>query len=726
MTTDRSSHLLHFRAGGTSLVLDCSGPRLPRVLHWGADLGDLEDDASGGAGDLAALTALATASVAELGTSVPDVPVPVSVLPEQSAGWLGTPGLSGHREGGDFSCAFTVRELRFPGPRSLTVEAADEQAGLGLRWELELTPSGLVRQRARLTNQGEGTYTLEALQLALPVPAHAAEVLDLTGRHLRERSPQRHEFTLGTHLRENRRGRTGVDATLLHAVGERGFGFRGGEVWSLHVAWSGNHRTFAERTNSGVSLLGGGELLLPGEMRLRPGASYTTPWLLGSYGRGLDDMAGRFHTYLRQRPHHPATARPVTLNTWEAVYFRQDLGTLTALADAAAEVGAERFVLDDGWFRGRRDDRAGLGDWYVDPEIWPEGLHPLVEHVRSRGLQFGLWVEPEMINPDSDLARAHPGWILSAAGRMPPEARHQQVLDLGRPEAYAYVLERLDALVGEYAVDYLKWDHNRDLIDAGSGPYGVGGVHAQTTAVYALMDELRRRHPGLEIESCSSGGARVDLGILERSDRVWTSDCIDALERQQIQLWTGLLLPPELMGAHVGAPGAHTTGRTHSLDFRAGTALFGHMGIEWDLTLATPEERRRLAEWIAVHKRLRPLLHAGTVVHGDSHDPAVLVHGVVAPDRSHAVYAVVQKATSVQMPTGRVRLPGLAEDTRYAVTPLPPGDAVRGPVTSPLPWWTPEGVELPGRVLSVIGVQAPTLYPESLALIEVRQVPHRA
>lgn len=723
MTTDRSSHLVHFRSGGTSLVLDCSGPRLPRVLHWGADLGDLDADTPGGGGDL---VSLATASVAELGTSVPDVQVPVSVLPEQSAGWLGTPGLSGHREGADFSCAFTVRELRFPGPRSLTVEATDEQAGLGLRWELELTPSGLVRQRARLTNQGEGPYTLEALQLALPVPAHAAEVLDLTGRHLRERSPQRHEFTLGTHLRENRRGRTGVDATLLHAVGERGFGFRGGEVWSLHVAWSGNHRTFAERTNAGVCLLGGGELLLPGEMRLGPGAAYTTPWLLGSYGDGLDAMAARFHTYLRQRPHHPATARPVTLNTWEAVYFRQDLGTLTALADAAAEVGAERFVLDDGWFRGRRDDRAGLGDWYVDPEVWPEGLHPLVEHVRSRGLQFGLWVEPEMINPDSDLARAHPEWILSAAGRMPPQARHQQVLDLGRPEAYAYVLERLDALVGEYAVDYLKWDHNRDLIDAGSGRHGVGGVHAQTTAVYALMDELRRRHPGLEIESCSSGGARVDLGILERSDRVWTSDCIDALERQQIQLWTGLLLPPELMGAHVGAPAAHTTGRTHGLDFRAGTAFFGHMGIEWDLTLATPDERRRLAEWIAVHKRLRPLLHGGTVVHGDAHDPAVLVHGVVAPDRSHAVYAVVQKATSVQMPTGRVRLPGLARDARYAVTPLPPGDATRGPVTSPLPWWAPEGVELPGRVLSVLGVQAPTLHPESLALIEVRRIAPRA
>ncbi|MFE7813337.1 alpha-galactosidase [Streptomyces sp. NPDC057433] len=719
MTADRSSRLVHFRAGGTSLVLDCSGPRLPRVLHWGADLGDLGDGTSGGTDDLASLAA---ASVAELGTSVPDVPVPVSVLPEQSAGWLGTPGLSGHREGADFSCAFTVRELRLTAPRSLTVEATDEQARLGLRWELELTSSGLVRHRAFLTNRGEGPYTLEALQLALPVPAHAAEVLDLTGRHLRERSPQRHGFTLGTHLRENRRGRTGVDATLVHTVGERGFGFRGGEVWGLHVAWSGNHRTFAERTNSGVSLLGGGELLLPGEVRLGPGATYGTPWMYGAYGRGLDDMAARFHAHLRQRPHHPATPRPVTLNTWEAVYFRQDLETLTALADAAAEVGAERFVLDDGWFRGRRDDRAGLGDWYVDPEVWPQGLHPLVAHVRSRGLQFGLWVEPEMINPDSDLARARPEWILSAAGRMPPEARHQQVLDLGRPEAYAYVLDRLDALVTEYAVDYLKWDHNRDLVDAGSGGRGTGGVHAQTTSVYALMDELRRRHPALEIESCSSGGARVDLGILERSDRVWTSDCIDALERQQIQCWTGLLLPPELMGAHVGAPVSHTTGRTHGLDFRAGTALFGHMGIEWDLTRATPGERRRLADWIEAHKRLRPLLHGGTVVHADHHDPALLVHGVVAPDLSRAVYAVVQTATSVQAPAGRVRLPGLAPDARYALAPLPPGDEFRGPTTSPLPWWTPEGVTLSGRALSVLGVQAPTLHPESLVLIEARRL----
>ncbi|MEV4917372.1 alpha-galactosidase [Streptomyces tirandamycinicus] len=718
MTTDRPPALLHFRAAGTSVLVDCSGTRLPRILHWGADLGEHPGAASGGDG----LAALAAAGLAQLVTSVPDVPVPVAVLPEQSAGWLGTPGLSGHRAGAGFSPSFTVRALDTPAPRQLTVQAGDARTGLGLRLELELTPSGLVRQRAALTNDADTPYTLDALQLTLPVPAHATELLDLTGRHLRERSPQRHAFTLGTHLRENRRGRTGLDATLVHVAGEQGFGFRGGEVWGVHIAWSGNHRSFAERTNSGVSLLGGGELLLPGEVVLEPGATYRTPWLLGSYGRGLDEMASRFHAHLRQRPHHPAGPRPVTLNTWEAVYFRHELTTLTALADAAAEVGAERFVLDDGWFRGRRDDRAGLGDWWVDPAVWPKGLHPLVRHVRSRGLQFGLWVEPEMVNPDSDLARAHPEWILSAAGRMPPEARHQQVLNLADPDAYAHVLDRLDSLVGEYAIDYLKWDHNRDLVDAGAGSRGSAGVHAQTTAVYALMDELRRRHPGLEIESCSSGGARVDLGILERADRVWTSDCNDALERQRIQRWTGLLLPPELMGAHVGPPVTHTTGRTHGLDFRAGTAFFGHLGIEWDLTRATAEERRRLAEWIAAHKRLRPLLHTGTVVHADHPDPALLVHGVVAPDRSHAVYALAQTATSVQAPAGRVRLPGLAGDAHYTVGPLAPGDVLQGPVTGPLAWWDAGGVELSGRALDVLGVQAPTLDPERLVLIEARRV----
>jgi alpha-galactosidase len=709
-------NLVNLRVPGEcGLVLDCTGSRLPRVVHWGADLGELS------AAESAALVLGTGAGPVPAGL---DVPVVLSVLPEQSAGWVGTPGLTGHREGAHFSTAFEVSEVLVEG-RAVTVRASDPAARLGLRMDIEMTGSGLVRLRASVVNSGADVWTLDGLLLALPVPGRASELLDFTGRHLRERSPQRTPLAFGTHLRENRRGRTGFDASTVLVAGEPGFGFRSGPVWGLHVAWSGNHRALVERQPAGVTVLGGGELLLAGEVRLPPGGSYESPWLYFSYADGLDAMSARFHRFLRSRPTHPRADRPVTLNTWEAVYFDHRLDRLVALADVAAEIGVERFVLDDGWFRHRRHDRAGLGDWYVDEDVWPDGLHPLVAHVRGLGMQFGLWVEPEMVNPDSDLARAHPDWILSAGTRLPPPARHQQVLDLGNPDTYAYLLERLDALLTEYDIGYLKWDHNRDLVEAGhpgggsaagAGSAGGAAVHEQTLAVYRLLAAVKARHPRLEIESCSSGGGRIDLGVLEHTDRVWVSDTNDALERQQIQRWTGLLLPPELLGTHVGPPRSHTTGRIHGLDFRAGTALFGHFGIEWDIFAASVAERARLAEWIALYKSLRPLLHGGDVVRGDHPDPGLFVHGVVAPDRSRAVFALAQVATSVQAQAGLVRLPGLAPDATYRVTPLPPATAVEGRDRATPPWWG-VGVDLPGRVLGDVGVRAPTLRPEHLVLL---------
>ena len=234
----------------------------------------------------------------------------------------------------------------------------------------------------------------------------------------------------------------------------------------------------------------------------------------------------------------------MTLNTWEAVYFDHRLEPLVELAEKAAAIGVERFVLDDGWFGSRRDDHAGLGDWWVSPEVWPQGLHPLVDRVTQLGMQFGLWVEPEMVNLDSDIARAHPEWVMATGGRTPVPSRHQQVLNLGIPECYAHIRDALFAILAEYDIAYLKWDHNRDLVDAGSHPDGRPGVHAHTLAVYRLLDELRAAHPRLEIESCYSGGGRVDLGILQRTDRVWVSDCIDPHERQMMQRWTAQLLPP--------------------------------------------------------------------------------------------------------------------------------------------------------------------------------------
>ncbi|WP_433350896.1 alpha-galactosidase [Micromonospora sp. CA-111912] len=706
--------IVHLRRARTSLVLDARGPGLPRIAHWGAELGPLAADD---------LSALVDAGVAPVVPSSFDAPTVLSLLPETSAGWSGRPGLAGHRDGDAWSTAFRLDALDVTdddptGSAQVTVAATDPAAALALTVTVELDPSGLVLLRHALRNDGDSPYELRELTPVLPVPAVAVELLDLTGRWCRERSPQRHPWPMGAWVREGRHGRTGHDATLLLAAGTAGFGFRHGEVWAVHTAWSGDHVTVAERRPTGESTLGGGELLAPGEVLLAPGGTYTTPLLYAAWSSaGLDGLSDVLHTHLRARPGHPRSPRPVTLNVWEAVYFDHDLDRLRALADHAARVGVERFVLDDGWFRGRRHDWAGLGDWHVDETVWPHGLQPLIDHVRGHGMQFGLWVEPEMVNPDSDLFRAHPDWVLSASGRLPPEWRHQQVLDLARADAYDHLLGLLDALLtGHDGIAYLKWDHNRDLTEAGHD--GRPGVHAQTLAVYQLLDELRRRHPGVEIESCSSGGARVDLEILRRTDRVWASDCNDALERLAIQRWTGLLLPPELVGSHVGPERSHTTGRVHELGFRAATALFGHFGIEWDIGAVGYVERTELAAWVALYKRLRPLLHSGRVVRVDHPDPAVWAHGVVAADGSRAVYAVARLATSVAQIPGPVRLPGLDRSRRYAVRPVA---GVPEPAVLQLaePGWLPDGVTLPGAVLAAVGLQLPALHPEQTLLLEV-------
>ncbi|HEX8095142.1 alpha-galactosidase [Jatrophihabitans sp.] len=712
--TTRDESVLVLTGGSTSVAVDVAGG-VPRVLHWGPRLERTPSDIE----FLAGLTEDQHAADALTGSR--RLP---AVLPEQSAGWMGTPGLDGHRNGTRFTTRFLSSGHELAGEpdrgQVLTARAVDSDAGLALTTAIELSGNGVLRLRASVTNTAApGAYTVNGLRVVLPLPSEAREILDFTGRHLRERTPQRLAMRVGTHLREGRRGRTGSDAAFVVAAGSSGFGFGHGEVWAVHTAWSGNHATFAELGLSGVAVLGGGELLLPGEVILAPGETYTSPWLYGAYGTGLDGVAAAFHTELRSRATHPASPRLVVLNTWEAVYFDHNLEALVQLAELGAQVGAERFVLDDGWFLGRRDDNAGLGDWRVDPEVWPDGLSPLVRAVRGFGMEFGLWFEPEMVNEDSDVAREHPEWILAPGERLPLAGRNQQVLNLTVPEAFSYVLEAMSALIQEYSIDYVKWDHNRDLAEAGDRRTGEPRVHAQTLAVYALMDELRSRHPGLEIESCSSGGGRVDLEVLQRTDRVWASDCIDALERQRIQRWTGQLLPPELIGSHVGAPTAHTTRRTHSLAFRAATALFGHFGIEWDLRGASADELEELTAWVSLYKQERELIHTGTVVRCDHPDEAYWAHGVISPDRSRALFAFVAMDSGVSAQPGRMRLPGLDPRRRYRVEPieLSAGSMVRSRSGFPS-WWNRPPV-VAGRLLQDVGLQAPMLYPEQALLFRL-------
>ena len=710
----------HLRRGGTSVVLRLDGTDLPCVLHWGSDLGE------GGAEGVLDATARA------VGDSVVYANPVVSLLPRHSAGWLGRPGLVGSRAGRSWSVSFAsvthdvaeAGSARWPegahGAVRVRSVGTDVAAGLEVTTELELHASGLVRLRAAVRNIGEDGYEVVSLLPALPVGEQADELLDMTGRHTRERSPQRRPFDQGAWVREAWGGRPGHDSATVLCAGETGFGFRRGQVWGAHVAWSGNQVLTAEHSPSGWRLLRGGELLLPGERVLARGDEYCSPWLVASWGDGLDELSSRVHRFLRARPQHPRSSRPVLLNVWEAVYFDHDLPHLLDLADRAAAVGVERYVLDDGWFRGRRDDTGGLGDWYVDEDVWPDGLGPLADHVHGLGMQFGLWFEPEMVNLDSDLAREHPEWIFGTEHGPGVPSRQQHVLDLGHAEAYAYILERMTELIARYGVDFVKWDHNRPLVDAGHQPTGAPGVHRQTLAVYRLMDTLKERFSRLEIESCCGGGGRIDLGIMERSDRVWVSDNIDAHERQRMQRWTSLLLPPELLGTHVGSGRDHTTGRTLDLGFRAGTALWGHLGIEWDLSAVDDAALDELGEWVALHKALRPLLHTGDVVRADPTDPAVQVEGVVAADRSDGVYRVALVDHPLSDPPGRILLPGLAPDRTYRVELVAPTD--RGVVPADALAWV-KGIQAGGRALAQVGLVCPMLPVDTLLLLRVTALP---
>ena len=500
-------------------------------------------------------------------------------------------------------------------------------------------------------------------------------------------------------------------------MGEPGFNEAHGEVLGAQLAWSGNYELTLSRRADGRTQLQAGELLQPGEMLLQPGERYRTPDLVLAWSAaGLGPVSRAFHGFVRARAAAPRRPRPVTLNTWEAVYFDHDLERLLALADAAAEVGVERLVLDDGWFGARRNDRAGLGDWWVSPQAWPRGLEPLVERVRGHGMEFGLWFEPEGVNPDSELFRAHPDWTLTSDAYSPMLARNQLVLDFGRSEVRDYVVDAIGALLARYPIAYIKWDMNRDLLQA-SGSTGRPGVHAHVRGVYAVLERLHAMQPGLEIESCASGGGRADLGILAHTQRIWTSDCNDAIDRQRIQRGFSMLFPPEVMGAHIGPTVAHTTGRSQTLALRAAGALFGHLGIEWNLLDASDRQRTQLARHVELYKRLRPLLHTGNVVRLDYPDPAAMAHGVVAEDGSAAVFALFQLDTCLTSVPCPLRLAGLDPQATYAVAVLddlaPPNSAAQQTCA-----WLPS-TRVSGAQLMASGLQPPIMPPQSVVVLSL-------
>ena len=606
---------------------------------------------------------------------------PLTVAPTFGVGWFGHSALLAHRGGRDFAQAYTECRAEWLQPQhEVKLHLHDPVARLTLVLHLHLrADTDVLVLNSALHNHGDTALDVQWLAAAtLPLPGRCSTVRSYAGQHIHEFLLQ--EDRLGRHQwrRESRRGRTSQDVFPGAVVCTPGADEHQGLVFGAHLAWSGNHQHTIEWLHDHQYQWQLGEWLAPGEGLLAPGAVLQSPDLVATCSsQGFNGLAAQFHAELRRRLPWAGgrmKPRPIHLNTWEGFYFDLEPEKVMALATAAAAVGVERFVVDDGWFQGRHHDRAALGDWWPDPGKFPQGLGPLVAHVRGLGMEFGLWVEPEMVNPDSELHRAHPEWALQLEGRPMLTARNQLVLDISRPEVSQYLFEKIDAQVREHRIDYLKWDHNRDLTTAGLAN-GHAGYRAQVHAAYALMDRLRAAHPQLEIESCSGGGGRIDFGVLSHTHRVWTSDCIDAKSRVDIQRGFLQFFPPEIMGSHVGTAPAHTTGRTQSMAFRGAVALPGHLGIEFDLRLLSAEAQDELKQWMDLYKQWRHRLHQGRVWLGQAGDGVVWqAHGDDDAQELLVLVYRVEPSSLRYMPP--VRLPMLDRQRHYRVRDIEPAGRV--------------------------------------------------
>ena len=648
-----------------------------------------------------------------------DADIPAQLFPPAGLGWFGPAAMDLRRSGA--ACVFqaTAGEVREE-PGALTIVCRDGIAGVEAEQRIEIGAGGTFRFSALVRNVGEGPLAVEALaSAAFPLPATSVALVSWRGRHNAEMAECSEPMPQHSWRRETRRGLTGHGGPPGAYVLGEGATYHAGEVHALQLAWSGNARLEIERGDEGDWSVSAAAVLAPGEVVLAPGGTHCAPvCIVAVSDAGRNGAASGFHAAVRALTPWPGSKmrpRPVHFNSWEAVYFDHDEARIGDLAEAAAAVGAERFILDDGWFAGRSGDHAGLGDWIPDPVKYPRGLAPLAGRINALGMEFGLWVEPEMVNPDSDLYRAHPDWALHLPGRPQPTGRGQLVLDMARADVRDYLFAALDTLLREAPIAYLKWDHNRDL--------APGASAAQVLGTYDLLARLHAAHPAVEIESCAGGGGRTDAGIAANTHRFWTSDNIDAVSRVPIQRGFLAFLPPELMGAHVGASPAHVTGRSQRLDFRAAVALPGHFGIELDPRRLSERDRAKLAGWTAFYKEWRNLLHYSTVHLGEGADG--LVWQAHDDGNEALLFAVRSDAPRDRRPQP-LRLPFAADFGACRVRLLRIAGGSRGWPNHSAAWFEAlkaEGAVLDGSWLARAGLPLPPLKAETVAIFHLARKP---
>ncbi len=590
----------------------------------------------------------------------------------------------------------------------ITMKDIEREVYVTLDYEAD-GATGILRRSAKVENRTNAPFVIEQVAAGTwSLPRGTDYRLRyLAGRWAGEWNVHENAIEPGKTVLESRRGTTGPQNNPWFAIDHMGAGGESGDVWFGALAWSGSWQISVEQDPFQQVRVTGGLNSFDFSYSLKKGESFVTPSFYGGHtDQGIDGASRLLHRFEVDSvlPHlagtHGPKLRPVLYNSWEATEFRVDEAGQMALAEKAASIGVERFVMDDGWFGQRKDDHAGLGDWYVNKQKFPNGLKPLIDKVHSLEMSFGLWVEPEMVNPDSDLYRAHPDWVLSFPGRPRTEGRNQLVLNLARPDVRAYVFGFLDKLLSENDIAFLKWDYNRHWSEPGWS--GVAPEDEKKVYVdfirnyYSILAELREKHAKVEIESCSSGGGRVDLGVMRYTDEVWPSDNTDAFDRLLLQNGFTYAYTPAIMMAWVTDSPTWVNQRSLSLEYRFLSSMQGSLGIGANLNKWTPEDFAKAKQLVAQYKMIRETVQRGALYriispeHGSEHS----VTESVARDGRQAVVFAFLHSSQEFFPFPRIFLDGLEENATYQVKSLAGKLSPSTPESASGAYWMHHGVDV--------------------------------
>ena len=673
---DAAHHQWILNAGESTYVIGFNDQAMLQSLYWGPKLAD------------GAMLPEARMKPERASFDPPIATTPLE-YPAWGAGLFSEPALKVDSPNGDRTLILKFDSAHLDA-QQLELVLKDVAQPLAVHLFYRVYPQGVIARWSRVENVGKQPFRVEqAMSAVWNLPQDTGYSLSwLTGQWGGEWQLHTSPLETGAQLLESRRGSTSHQANPWFAIGRTSQTTEtAGPVWFGELGWSGSWRMMVESTSLHNVRVSAGYNPYDYSYTLGPGQSLETPEFYAGYTAGGHGEASRIlHRFQLAEilPGKPdPRPRPIIYNSWEATEFDVTEAGQMALADKAAKLGVERFVVDDGWFGQRANDKAGLGDWYVNQQKFPHGLKPLIDHVNALGMDFGLWVEPEMVNPDSDLYRRHPDWAMQFPGRQHTEQRNQLVLNLARPDVVAFVFQFLDKLLTDNNIAFLKWDYNRNWSEPGwatapgSSPTAPSAdaekqIYVQyMNNLYDILQRLRAKHPEVEIESCSGGGGRVDLGILRYTDEVWTSDNTDALDRLGIQFGYTHAYSPETMVAWVTDVPNFLDRRVIPLQFRFVVAMQGALGIGANLNKWTPEEMESARQLTAFYKTVRTTVQHGKLYRLQSPlNSEVSQVECVAQDGSQAVLLAYLHSQHFGLAYPTVPLQGLDSRAMYRIHAL--------------------------------------------------------